>query len=80
MTDEELRRTTHAAELLKNELLNEILDGMERDAVVAISYAAAPDHDFRQAKAVELRTVRELRQHLKTLATIGPKGRANPLA
>lgn len=65
MTPEQ--RASHARDLLNNPVLNEALDNIEAAAVNAMAFAAPADHDTRQAKAAEVRAVRDIRSALQTV-------------
>ncbi|WP_420013327.1 hypothetical protein [Tateyamaria sp.] len=48
--------------------LNEILDGMEHEALERCVAANPSDHETRQISAMEVRAIRSLRAKLKTFA------------
>jgi len=57
-----------AKRLFEDPYLNEILDGMETDALERCVAAQPSDHETRQISTLEVRAIRSLRQKLKTFA------------
>lgn len=64
----------HAEMLANDQLLNDILDGLERDAMEMGVNANPSDDETRRISAMEVRAIRSLRGKLASLA----KGAANP--
>ena len=55
--------------LLKNELLNNILEAIEREAVESCIDALPLDDETRRISAFEVRAIRSLRRKLKAVLT-----------
>lgn len=70
----ETRPSGEAMRLHTDSYLNEILDGMERDAFEKCASANPSDHETRQISMLEVRAIRSLRTKLNTLAE-GPRVR-----
>lgn len=64
------RKAAMARELLASELLNEILDGIERRAVDTAIMAKPEEHEKRADYALQARAIRSLRSELAALARV----------
>lgn len=78
MTPEQ--RASHAREAMANPILAEVLKNMLDDAVAALAYASAGDHDLRQAKAAEIRATRDIQDRLSSIATVSHETRVKSFA
>lgn len=78
MTPEQ--RASHAREAMANPILAEVLKNMLDDAVAALAYASAGDHDLRQAKAAEIRVARAIRTQLQSIADLSADTRVKSIA
>jgi hypothetical protein len=65
MTPEQ--EVSHARELLNNPLLRNMLDAVERTALVELIGAAPQDHDKRQQKAAEIRAIRDFLGRIESI-------------
>lgn len=65
-----------AAFLVKNTLLNEILDDLEHDAIEAALDARSSDHEKRLHATMEANAIRSLRGKLQAIADGPTKPRA----
>ena len=77
MTHEQ--RASHAREVLANPVFNELIQNMLDDAVAALAYANAGDHDLSQAKAAEIRATRDIQDRLAAL-TVSHETRVKTVA
>jgi len=71
MTPEQ--RRSWALQLQENPVLAETLDELEFVAITAITIAEPSAHDVRQAKAAELRAIRDLHDRIRDLAIVREK-------
>lgn len=65
MTPQE--RAIAARMLIHDKLFNELMDGLEAEAVNGCIYAPATDHDARQAYAAQARAIKDLRSKLRSI-------------
>lgn len=70
MTDA-IQRSAHAAMLLEDKMLTDVLARIEADAVDRMVYAQATDDETRAACATQVRALRALRAQLKAIADDG---------
>jgi hypothetical protein len=67
---------SHARAAIDNPVLREIAADIESDAVSALAYAKAGEHEVRADKAAEIRAIRRLMQRLQSASNLTerPKG------
>lgn len=77
MAEWEREPSGHAEQLLHDELLNEILDAIERDAIETVLAASPGDDHKRRFHSMEANAIRSVRRQLAERASGKAKPRRN---